>query len=114
MISDMVRQQVTGYMAFVCAGAMSGVVGAFVNILVMAMKKHKIAVWVCDLVFWLTLSVIIIGVNYMYCDGVIRLYIFLGFFSGFLLLFCTINWVLSKIVNYILYRKRKDSENVKM
>lgn len=108
----MVRQQVAGYLAFVYAGALSGAVGALVNMFVKAMKKHKVAVWICDLTFWLALSVIIIRVNYVYCDGTLRLYIFLGFFSGFLLIFCTINWVLSKIVNYILYLKKKDLEKV--
>ena len=108
----MVRQQVAGYLAFVYAGALSGAAGALVNMFVKAMKKHKVAVWICDLTFWLTLSAIIIRVNYVYCDGTLRLYIFLGFFSGFLLIFCTINWVLSKIVNYILYLKKKDLEKV--
>ena len=112
MISDMVRQQVAGYLAFVYAGALSGVAGALVNMFVKAMKKHKVAVWICDLAFWLALSAIIIGVNYVYCNGILRLYIFLGFFSGFLLFFCTINWVLSKIVNYILYLKKKGLEKV--
>lgn len=108
----MVRQQVAGYLAFVCAGALSGAAGALVNMFVKAMKKHKVAVWICDLAFWLVLSAIIIGVNYVYCDGTLRLYTFLGFFSGFLLFFCTINWVLSKIVNYILYLKKKGLEKV--
>ena len=108
----MVRQQVAGYLAFVYAGALSGAAGALVNMFVKAMKKHKVAVWICDLTFWLALGAIIIRVNYVYCDGTLRLYIFLGFFSGFLLIFCTINWVLSKIVNYILYLKKKDLEKV--
>ena len=46
MISDMVRQQVAGYLAFVYAGALSGAAGALVNMFVKAMKKHKVAVWI--------------------------------------------------------------------
>ncbi len=73
-----------------------------------ASKVRQIVTWFCHLALWLALSVAIIALNYICCGGRIRLYIFLGFFSGFLITFYTINWVASKMADYILYRKSKD------
>ena len=89
MISEFVRIQAEGYVLCLMVGAAMGIVGVVFAL-------------------WLVLSVAIIALNYICCGGRIRLYIFLGFFSGFLITFYTINWVASKMADYILYRKSKD------
>lgn len=108
MISDMIRQQASGYCICLCTGIVFGIAGAAVNYIVKLLKKHCIIRWVCDISFWLALSVAVVVVNYICNNGDIRLYIFLGFFSGFLVSFYTIDWVARKIMNYILYQKEKD------
>ena len=96
-----------GYVLCLAVGAVFGVVGIIFRMLRRLFKSGRIITWVCDIMLWLALSVAIIVLNYICCDGRIRLYIFLGFFSGFLISFYTINWVVSKIANYILYQKNK-------
>lgn len=107
MISQLVWTQAEGYVLCLAVGAVFGVVGIIFSMLRRLLKSGRIITWVCDIMLWLALSVAIIVLNYICCDGRIRLYIFLGFFSGFLISFYTINWVVSKIANYILYQKNK-------
>ena len=113
MISDMVIQQAEGYGLCIAVGVCAGAAGVLVNGIVRSLKKHCIISWICDILLWLALSVIVMAIEYICCEGDIRLYIFLGFFSGFLLSFCTINWAVSKTRDYILYHARNDSEKVK-
>lgn len=108
MISQLVRTQAEGYVLCLVVGAALGVVGILFKLLRRLLRSGQVITWICDITLWLVLSVAIIVLNYICCDGRIRLYIFLGFFSGFLISFYTINWVVSKITNYILYRKNKD------
>lgn len=108
MISQLVRTQAEGYVLCLVVGAAIGVVGILFKLLRRLLRSGQVITWICDITLWLVLSVAIIVLNYICCDGRIRLYIFLGFFSGFLISFYTINWVVSKIANYILYRKNKD------
>ena len=97
MISQLVRTQAEGYVLCLAVGAVFGVVGIIFSMLRRLLKSGRIITWVCDIMLWLALSVAIIVLNYICCDGRIRLYIFLGFFSGFLISFYTINWVVSKL-----------------
>ena len=108
MISELVRLQAEGYVLCIVAGAVMGVFGIVLKLLRKMLRAGRIITWICDMTLWLGLSVAVIALNYICCDGRVRLYIFLGFFSGFLLSFYTINWVTVKIVDYILYRKNKD------
>ena len=108
MISELVRSQAEGYVLCLVVGVAMGIIGVLFGGFRKLLRSGKIVTWFCDLTLWLALSVAIIVLNYICCDGRIRLYIFLGFFSGFLISFYTINWVASKIANYILYRKSKD------
>ena len=71
-------------------------------------RNSRAVAWICDITLWLILSVVVMAVSYICCDGDLRLYIFLGFFSSFLLVFFTINWVASKIANHILCKKKQD------
>ena len=114
MISEFVRIQAEGYVLCLMVGAAMGIVGVVFGGLRKLLRSGKIVTWFCDLALWLVLSVAIIALNYICCGGRIRLYIFLGFFSSFLLVFFTINWAASKIANHILCKKKQDSKNVKM
>lgn len=108
MISDMVENQATGYVVCVVFGMMAGLAAGIMRS-ILAMFKTRISLfWIYDISLWLGLSVAIIIANYVCCDGDIRLYIFLGFFSGFLLVYYTINWVAKKIKDYILGHMKKD------
>ena len=114
MISDMVRHQFDNYWICIAAGLGAGVFGGLLNMAARLLGNSQVVVWICDIVLWLVLSVTVVAVNYICCDGTLRLYIFLGFFSSFLLVFFTINWVASKIANHILCKKKQGSKNVKM
>lgn len=101
-MTEMIRQQLLTYGVSVLCGMGTGfIIGIALEIKkVMGVKKVMMAIW--DILFWIMLSCVVVIVNYIYSGGEIRLYVFLGIFSGILLYFCTINWVVSKIVNYIL------------
>ena len=124
MMSDMAAGQLWGYGISVAAGACSGVLGSLFWFISKLFRNSRAVAWICDITLWLILSVVVMAVSYICCDGDLRLYIFLGFFSSFLLLpshfhifllvFFTINWAASKIANHILCKKKQDSKNVKM
>lgn len=110
MISDMVENQASGYVVCVAFGMMAGLVAGIMRSIVAMIKNNTLLFWIYDICVWLGLSVAIIIVSYVCCDGNIRLYIFLGFFSGFLSIYYTINWATKKISDYILgcMKKRLD------
>lgn len=101
-MTDMIRQQLLTYGVSVLCGMGTGfIIGLSLEIKkVIGVKKVLVAIW--DILFWIMLSSLVVIVNYLYSGGEIRFYVFLGIFSGILLYFCTINWVVSKIINYIL------------
>lgn len=113
-MSDMAVGQLWGYGISVAAGACSGVLGSLFWFISKLFRNSRTVAWICDITLWLILSVVVMAVSYICCDGGLRLYIFLGFFSSFLLVFFTINWAASKIANHILCKKKQDSKNVKM
>lgn len=106
MTSELVRIQAEGYMNCLITGLVMGLIGACICLLRKMLKPGPVITWIGVILFWLVLSGTIIALNYICCDGRVRLYIFLGFFSGFLISFYTINWVASKISTYILYKKK--------
>ena len=107
-MSDMAAGQLWGYGISVAAGACSGVLGSLFWFISKLFRNSRAVAWICDITLWLILSVVVMAVRDL------RLYIFLGFFSSFLLVFFTINWAASKIANHILCKKKQDSKNVKM
>lgn len=99
----MLEQQSEAFFVCVVSGI---IIGLFIEIFI-ALKKaisiNKVVLGIADIVFWLALCVIIIWATFSYNSGQVRFYIFLGFFSGIGIYFSTINWVVSKVLNYILY-----------
>ena len=81
MISEFVRIQAEGYVLCLMVGSAMGIVGVVFGGLRKLLRSGKIVTWFCDLALWLVLSVAIIAL---------------------------INWVASKMADYILYRKSKD------
>lgn len=113
MISELVRVQAEGYAFCLAAGAAAGAAAGILNGTALLLKKWKGIYWFVDAAVWLVISVLVIIVNYICCDGELRLYVFLGFFSSFLPVFYTINWACSKIVNHILCLTTNGSNKVK-
>lgn len=113
MMSEMIVSQVRGYVMCLVMGLAAGAAAGLVYGVISTLKRSRIVLWLCDIVLWLALSVLIIMATYIFSGGDLRLYIFLGFFSGFLPLFFTISWGVSRIVNKILYRMRHDSKKVR-
>ncbi|MGN0394116.1 MAG: spore cortex biosynthesis protein YabQ [Coprococcus sp.] len=112
-MTDMIRQQLLTYGISVLCGIGAGLLLGVVRELRKAIGTKNVLLAIWDILFWLMLSGLIVGVNYIYSGGEIRLYVFLGIFSGILLYFCTINWVVSRIVGYILYLIKNALKNVK-
>lgn len=99
----MLEQQSEAFFVCVVSGI---IIGLFIEFFI-ALKKvisiNKVVLGITDIVFWLVLCVIVIWATFSYNSGQVRFYIFLGFFSGIGIYFSTINWVVSKVLNYILY-----------
>lgn len=99
----MLEQQSEAFFVCVVSGI---IIGLFIEFFI-ALKKvisiNKVVMGILDIVFWLVLCVIVIWATFSYNSGQVRFYIFLGFFSGVGIYFSTINWVVSKVLNYILY-----------
>ena len=110
----MMEQQSTAFAVCVLCGVIIGFLISCFYTLKKVIKMHNVWIGIFDLTFWLALCAMVILVMFYYNSGEIRLYIFLGFFSSFLLVFFTINWAASKIANHILCKKKQDSKNVKM
>ena len=113
-MTEMMEQQSTAFVVCVLCGVIIGFLISCFYALKKAIKMHNVWIGIFDLTFWLALCAMVILVMFYYNSGEIRLYIFLGFFSSFLLVFFTINWVASKIANHILCKKKQGSKNVKM
>ncbi len=112
-MTDMIRQQLLTYGVSVICGIGTGLLIGISREIKKVIGEKNVLTAVGDILFWIGLSIIIIAVNYAYSGGEIRLYVFLGICSGILFYFCTINWVVSKIVNYILYLTKNALKNVK-
>lgn len=86
-MSDMAAGQLWGYGISVAAGACSGVLGSLFWFISKLFRNSRAVAWICDITLWLILSVVVMAVSYICCDGDLRLYIFLGFFQVFYLYF---------------------------
>jgi spore cortex biosynthesis protein YabQ len=113
MLSSFIEQQSEAFLVSIVAGVLAGCIVCIAGDLKKVNSKTKVIGNVIDIVCWLILCVIIIWVISLYNSGELRLYIFLGFFSGIGIYFSTIHWVASKIVNYILYHVKIGLKKVK-
>jgi hypothetical protein len=111
-MSDMAAGQLWGYGISVAAGACSGVLGSLFWFISKLFRNSRAVAWICDITLWLILSVVVMAVSYICCDGDLRLYIFLGFFSSFLLVFFT--FLKSKIKVIKVSKLTITSRNVKI
>lgn len=102
-MTEMMEQQSTAFVVCVLCGVIIGFLISCFHALKKVIKMHGVWIGIFDLAFWLALCATVILVMFYYNSGEIRLYIFLGFFSGAGLYFATINWAVSRLLNYILY-----------
>jgi len=101
-MTEMMEQQSTAFVVCVLCGVIIGFLISCFHVLKKVIKMHGVWIGIFDLTFWLALCATVILVMFYYNSGEIRLYIFLGFFSGAGLYFATINWAVSRLLNYIL------------
>ena len=80
-MSDMAAGQLWGYGISVAAGACSGVLGSLFWFISKLFRNSRAVAWICDITLWLILSVVVMAVSYICCDGDLRLYIFFKFFT---------------------------------
>lgn len=102
-MTEMMEQQSTTFAVCVLCGVIIGFLISCFYALKKVIKMHGAWIGIFDLTFWLALCAMVILVMFYYNSGEIRLYIFLGFFSGAGVYFATINWVVSRLLDYILY-----------
>lgn len=79
-MSDMAAGQLWGYGICVAAGACSGVLGSLFWFISKLFRNSRTVAWICDITLWLILSVVVMAVSYICCDGDLRLYIFFRIF----------------------------------
>lgn len=101
-MTEMLEQQSTAFVVCVLSGVGIGLIIGFFNAFKKVINIKDAWIGFLDLLFWLALCAVVIWTTFAYNSGVIRLYIFLGFFSGIGLYFSTINWAVSRLLNYIL------------
>ena len=101
-MTEMLEQQSTAFAVCVLFGAGIGLIISLFNAFKKVINIKDAWIGFIDLLFWLVLCATVIWTTFTYNSGVIRLYIFLGFFSGIGLYFSTINWAVSRLLNYIL------------
>ncbi len=111
-MTEMIRQQLLTYGISIMCGYAVGIVLGIVKCIRVVFGKKNVMIAIGDILYYIMLSCIVIIVNYIYSEGEIRLYVFLGIFSGILLYFGTIHWILAKIYNYILCLLKNALNNV--
>ena len=111
-MTEMLEQQSTAFAVCVLFGVGIGFIIGLFNAFKKVININGAWVGFIDLLFWLVLCAAVIWTTFTYNSGVIRLYIFLGFFSGIGLYFSTINWAVSRLLNYILCELKKGLRKV--
>lgn len=101
-MTGMIEQQSQAFLVSILCGVAAGVVIGVIYELKKVIKLNAAFIGVIDITIWLALCVSVVMVTYKYSSGNVRFYIFLGFLSGMGLYFSTINWAVSRILNYIL------------
>jgi spore cortex biosynthesis protein YabQ len=112
MISSFIEQQWSAFLASIITGFIMGGFMCVTSDLKKVVIKNCFLKGFIDVICWLILCVILIGVITAYNSGELRMYIFLGFFSGIGIYFSTIHWVALKFGNYILYHAQKGLKKV--
>ena len=108
----MIEEQFRTFLISVLSGFFTGICIEIIIALKNVITPGKIVIGIGDILLWLALCGIIIWITFTYNSGQARLYIFLSFFSGIGIYFSTINWVVSKILNYILCHVKRALKNV--
>lgn len=111
-MTGMLEQQSTAFVVCVLSGIGIGLIIGFFNAFKKVINIREAWIGFFDMLFWLVLCAGVVWTTFTYNSGVIRLYIFLGFFSGIGLYFSTINWAVSRLLNYILYGIKKGLRKV--
>ena len=111
-MTGMLEQQSTAFVVCVLSGIGIGLIIGFFNDFKKVINIREAWIGFFDMLFWLVLCAGVVWTTFTYNSGVIRLYIFLGFFSGIGLYFSTINWAVSRLLNYILYGMKKGLRKV--
>ncbi len=111
-MTGMLEQQSTAFVVCVLSGIGIGLIIGFFNDFKKVINIREAWIGFFDMLFWLVLCAGVVWTTFTYNSGVIRLYIFLGFFSGIGLYFSTINWAVSRLLNYILYGIKKGLRKV--
>ena len=98
-MTEMLEQQSAAFAVCVLFGVGIGLIIGLFNAFKKVINIKDAWIGFIDLLFWLVLCATVIWTTFTYNSGVIRLYIFLGFFSGIGLYFSTINWAVSRLLN---------------
>jgi spore cortex biosynthesis protein YabQ len=112
MISSFIEQQWSTFLVSIISGFLAGCLICIINNLKKVTLNIHLWEGLIDIMCWLALCVILIFIITTYNSGELRLYIFLGFFSGIGIYFSTIHWVALKFENYILYHVKKELKKV--
>lgn len=108
----MIEQQSQTFLVCVCLGVCIGVLIEFFIALKKVISIRAGLLGTVDILFWLAFCGTVIWTTFVYNSGQIRFYIFFGFFSGIGIYFSTINWVVAKILDYILGRLKNGFKKV--
>lgn len=101
-MTAMIEQQTLAFSVCIIFGFASGIIIDIYRSFRMTFNPGYILLGIIDLIFWLGLCGLLIWLTYYYNDGEVRLYFFLGIFSGIGFYFATISWIILKILHNIL------------
>lgn len=98
----LIEQQGIAFLVCILYGFATGLVIDLYRSFRMVFNPGYIVLNILDLTFWLGLCGLLIWLTYYYNEGEIRLYFFLGIFSGIGFYFATTSWIIKKILYNIL------------
>ena len=70
------------FLIFIIDGILTGLLFDFFRIMRKSFKTSNILTYIEDIIFWTITGIIIIYTLYVFCDGEIRTYMFLGIIIG--------------------------------
>ena len=95
------------FLLFLIDGLIIGFMFDIFRILRLSFKTSNLLTYIEDLFFWIITGIIIIYTIYIFCDGIIRIYMFLGILIGVLLYILTISkYIVNSSVKAILFIKK--------
>ena len=101
-MTAMIEQQLHAFLVCIIFGIAAGLIIDIYRSFRTTFNPGLVVLGITDLLFWLGICGAIIWLTYYYNDGDIRLYFFLGFFSGICFYVATISWIILKILHNIL------------